>query len=320
MADAHHECLELASEWQESLGACFTANHEISRRLDQLVHRIYSAFNDANRAAIEGYLASIGIEEPTSWMTEHSDMSPADAALIQEKLKAAGSKLLVRRFIELPLKVKTLGQAMFLERASIREGVYCVRWCAESAEIMGWQNTDRHIYTPFTADLLELAFDIEIAGDALDILNAESRFPFDRRVSLVMAGELVELTHPDTGWRLGIGPVLRAYLDWKNEWNRLVNWMMFKDKRIKRDFDPVETKLLSKPRLLARYRLLKQRKHPVMFSSVVDEDELWQADVENRTNGYMQRGFKELQKFLTDHEFDHLELSVTKDSAALRTI
>jgi hypothetical protein len=195
-----------------------------------------------------------------------------------------------------------------------------MEWSAEIAAHLGYPQRIPHGIAKRVGNIEPSALDVEIAGDALDILCSIDGRPFDRNAALELSKQLTELTHPDSNlYKNGIG-LLRAYEWWWDQNRRLINWLVFTDRSLKTDFDVVEASLHCHPKLLARYRLLKARSRPVFFESLRDHDDLWNTDFENRTPDYMKRGFKYLQEVLNKKEFTHLEITVTANSVVMKTI
>ncbi|APZ94623.1 hypothetical protein [Fuerstiella marisgermanici] len=318
MAEPRHECVELATLWEGSHGDCYKHCFELRLRVERLVQKITTTFNVRNRVAAEDYLSSIGVDAPDKWI-DSACPTAEEADAIEQKLRAAGVNLKVRRFREINCDPDTLGDAFYLERWSKRQIAQTMEWCYEVARVLGYEPYPMSMFDQYASEIHGTAKDIEINGDALDILQAIDRRPFDRNAALRLSMELTDVTHPD-GRAETLPALLEAHGHWWNEQTRLLNWLIFKDRKLKMGIDRVESALINKPLLRARYRLLKSRKHPIVFSNVQSSDDLWNVPEERRTDAYMAEGFRQLQKFLNKKEFDHLQLTVTRDSAVLEEI
>ncbi len=314
-----HECIELATEWQKSPRACFEHVHELSKKSSQLVSRICAAFINSFQKASEEDLASISIEDPAKFFNNGSTMTDAERDHYETGLRERGIPLSIRRSQLVPENPDTVGRGFFYERWANRETMANLRWSAEVVEKFKYRIDRPPELVRLSDEMKEIAFKIDVTCDALDVLASSEAFPFNAEAALRVSAALVSLTHPDCQPLFDLIELEDAHSKWQYQRTRVLNWLCFKDRTLRIPADPVEEALFRKQKLLARYRFLKQYKYPVMFSSMADVDELWQLGPDGRNDAYMKRGFKELQTFLTDKQFDEWELILTSNAALLKS-
>lgn len=295
MAELRLDCVELAEKWKTDHADCFHHCSDLIVRTDEFVSRIMRMVTGDPNVAVGTTIAEV-------------------EGQLRQSL--SGQPLSGSRATNSP---NSLSGLLFRLRWRGRNAVHS--GTSEIARVFGHDELRKECVSHFDGRVFEEMFEvsrqIELTGDALDILSAIDCRPSGHAAGLQLSGamtDLIEVLRPyDKG--ACIVRLLDAHGGWNNEQYRLKNWLLFHDRSLR--VDPVETELIGRPRLLARYKLLKEEKHAVQYSSIVDRDDLWQTKPINRTDESMQRGFKDLQQVLNAIQDCPVEVMATQKYAKL---
>lgn len=232
MAEPIIEAVELALRWQDSLGDCYYAVHDLKQNVVGLKHTICRLFNEHYRRATEEYLTSIGVDPDPIFNTE-IELTDQEVLSVEKKARSAGFNLTVRKVREIRDNPNSLGEAIFLQRWSERELVETFDWSADVADVMQYQVSLASALAEMSKQIEKTAFNVEVAGDALDILHSVDGRPFNRQAALQLSAELVALTHLNPGRPQRLATFLAAHATWHDESMRIIQWLCFRDRTLK---------------------------------------------------------------------------------------